>query len=198
MGPRAYLVTFERIDPLYIIDLADPAAPKILGELEVPGFSDLLHEVSDELLLGLGSSETRLPKLELFDISDTAAPVSRSLIEIGAGYEWAYSPAQYNRYAFTYIAGEESDRLTVPYSAAGSKADRHEQVDRIALFEIRDKENVQRASIAPVGEVTLKPGSVSDDTRVIIDTDALYVVARSELMSGFWSNPEALQRRPAE
>ncbi len=198
MGPRAYLVTFERIDPLYIIDLADPAAPKILGELEVPGFSDLLHEVSDELLLGLGSSETRLPKLELFDISDTAAPVSRSLIEIGAGYEWAYSPAQYNRYAFTYIAGEESDRLTVPYSAAGSKADRYEQVDRIALFEIRDKENAQRASIAPVGEVTLKPGSVSDDTRVIIDTDALYVVARSELMSGFWSNPEALQRRAAE
>jgi len=198
MGPRAYLVTFERIDPLYIIDLADPAAPKILGELEVPGFSDLLHEVSDELLLGLGSSETRLPKLELFDISDTAAPVSRSLIEIGAGYEWAYSPAQYNRYAFTYIAGEESDRLTVPYSAAGSKADRYEQVDRIALFEIRDKENAQRASIAPVGEVTLKPGSVSDDTRVIIDTDALYVVAQSELMSGFWSNPEALQRRAAE
>jgi len=176
----------------------DPAAPKILGELEVPGFSDLLHEVSDELLLGLGSSENRLPKLELFDISDTAAPVSRSLIEIGTGYERAYSPAQYNRYAFTYLAGEESDRLTVPYSAAGSKADRYEQVDRIALFEIKDKKNAQRASIAPVGEVTLRPGSVSDDTRVIIDTDALYVVAQSELMSGFWSNPEALQRRPAE
>ncbi len=198
MGPRAYLVTFERIDPLYIIDLADPTAPEILGELEVPGFSDLLHEVSGTLLLGLGSSENRRPKLELFDVSDTAAPASRSLIEIGTNYEWAYSPAQYNRYAFTYLVGEESDRLTVPYSAAGSKADRYEQVDRIALFEIRDKENAQRASIAPVGEVTLRPGSVSDDTRVIIDAEALYVVAQSELMSGFWSNPEALQRRPAE
>ena len=198
MGPKAYLVTFERIDPLYIIDLADPAAPKILGELEVPGFSDLLHEVSDELLLGLGSSETRLPKLELFDVSDTSAPVSRSLIEIGTGYEWAYSPAQYNRYAFTYLAGEESDRLTVPYSATGKTGDDYAQVDRIALFEIRDKTDAQRASIAPVGEVTLRPGSVSDDTRVIIDTDALYVVAQGELMSGFWSNPEALQRRPAE
>jgi len=198
MGPKAYLVTFERIDPLYIIDLADPTAPKILGELEVPGFSDLLHEVSDELLLGLGSSETRLPKLELFDISDTSAPVSRSLMEIGTGYEWAYSPAQYNRYAFTYLAGEESDRLTVPYSASGKTDDGYKQVDRIALFEIRGKTDAQRASIAPVGEVTLRPGSVSDDTRVIIDSDALYVVAQSELMSGFWSNPEALQRRPAE
>ena len=179
MGPRAYLVTFERIDPLYVIDLSDPAAPEIIGELEVPGFSDLLHEVSDSLLLGLGASENRLPKLELFDISDASAPVSRSLIELGSGYEWAYSPAQYNRYAFTYLAGEESDRLTVPYSATARKKEGYEQIDRIALFEIIGKKNPLRASIAPVGEVKLKPGSVSDDTRVIIDTDALYVVDRA-------------------
>ena len=55
MGPKAYLVTFERIDPLYVVDLADPEAPRILGELEVSGFSDLLHEVNGELLLGLGA-----------------------------------------------------------------------------------------------------------------------------------------------
>jgi hypothetical protein len=71
-------------------------------------------------------------------------------------------------------------------------------IDRIALFEINNKEDAQRASIASVGEVTLKPGSVSDDTRVIIDAEALYVVAQSELMSGFWSNPEALQRLPTD
>jgi len=198
MGPRAYLVTFERIDPLYIIDLADPSAPQILGELEVPGFSDLLHEVSDTLLLGLGSSETRLPKLELFDITDTAAPVSQSVIEIAAGYEWAYSPAQYNRHAFTYLAGEETDRLTVPYSASRITREHYEQIDRIALFEIKNKQVAARATIEPVGEVTLKPGSVSDDTRVVIDSEALYVVAQSELMSGFWSNPEALQRLAAD
>ena len=102
--------------------------------------------------MGLGSSENRLPKLELFDISDTAAPVSRSLIEIGTGYERAYSPAQYNRYAFTYLAGEESDRLTVPYSAAGSKADRYEQVDRIALFEIKDKKNAHAPASHPLAK----------------------------------------------
>ena len=198
MGPRAYLVTFERIDPLYIVDLADPSAPQILGELEVPGFSDLLHEVSDELLLGLGSSETLLPKLELFDISNTSTPVSRSVIEMGTGYDWAYSPAQYNRHAFTYLAGEETDRLTVPYSASRVTREDYEQIDRIALFEIKNKEAAARASIEAVGEVTLKPGAVGDDTRVIIDTDALYIVAQSELMSGFWSNPEALQRVEAD
>ena len=104
-GPRAYLVTFERVDPLYVIDLSDPREPRMLGELEVTGFSDLLHQVTPDLLLGLGSSENLLPKLELFDISDVSAPVSQSLIELASGWDWAYSPAQYNRYALTYLAG---------------------------------------------------------------------------------------------
>ena len=192
-GPRAYLVTFERIDPLYVLDLSDPENPEIVGELEVPGFSDLLHEVSSDLLLGLGSSADRLPKLELFDISDVSAPISRSLIELGIGWDWAYSPAQYNRYAFTYLVGEEIDRLTVPYSAQRSGEDTFEQVDRIALFEIHNKNDASRSRIAAAGEVPLRPGSVGDDTRTIIDTDALYVIAQADLLGGFWSNPEALR-----
>ena len=70
MGDRAYMVTFERIDPLYVIDLSDPSQPSVIGELEVPGLSDLLHEVSDDLLLGLGSSDRFFPKLELYNTSD--------------------------------------------------------------------------------------------------------------------------------
>ena len=54
LGDTAYAVTFERIDPLYAIDLSDPADPFIAGELEVAGFSEFLHPVSDDLLLGLG------------------------------------------------------------------------------------------------------------------------------------------------
>ena len=77
MGDRAYMVTFERIDPLYVIDLSTPSAPRIVGELEVPGFSDLLHEVTDDLLLGLGSSERGFPKLELYNISDISTDFSR-------------------------------------------------------------------------------------------------------------------------
>ena len=192
-GSRAYLVTFERVDPLYVVDLSDPSAPRIAGELEVPGFSDLLHEVNSDLLLGLGSSENRLPKLELFDISDISNPVSKDLFEIGAGWDWAYSPAQYNRYAFTYLPGESVDRLTVPYAAAswGEKDYRH--VDKIALFELIDKQTPQTASIRAVGEVTLAPDSVTGETRVIIDSGALYVIAHTDLLSGFWSNPEAMR-----
>ena len=192
-GPRAYLVTFERVDPLYVIDLSDPREPRMLGELEVTGFSDLLHQVTPDLLLGLGSSENLLPKLELFDISDVSAPDSQSLIELASGWDWAYSPAQYNRYALTYLAGEAIDRLTVPYSAQRYIDGEYEQIDRIALFEISGKSDAKSAQINPVGEVTLLTGNVSGDTRVVLDGAALYVIAYTEMLAGFWSNPEALQ-----
>ena len=193
MGDRAYMVTFERIDPLYVIDLSIPSAPAIVGELEVPGFSDLLHEVSDDLLLGLGSSERRFPKLELYNVSDVSRPISQGLIELGADLDWGYSPAQYNRYAFTYLAGDTVDRLTVPYAAGGVEDGICcIQVDRVALFEITDKASPAQAAISAVGEVTLTPGSVDGDTRVVLDSDALYVISRTDLLGGFWSNPEAV------
>ena len=192
MGNRAYMVTFERIDPLYVIDLSDPSQPSIVGALEVPGFSDLLHEVSDDLLLGLGSSDRFFPKLELYNVSDVTSPTSQGLIELGEEMDWSYSPAQYNRYAFTYLAGDETDRLTVPYVASGLRGDEYQQIERIALFEITNKNEPETAAVLPAGEVTLEPNSVDGDTRVILDNEALYVISHTDLLGGFWSNPEAV------
>ena len=192
MGNRAYMVTFERIDPLYVIDLSDPSQPSIVGELEVPGFSDLLHEVSDDLLLGLGSSDRFFPKLELYNVSDVTSPISQGLVELGEEMDWSYSPAQYNRYAFTYLAGNETDRLTVPYVASGLRDDEYQHIERIALFEITNKNEPEAAAVLPVGEVTLEPNSVDGDTRVILDNEALYVISHTGLLGGFWSNPEAV------
>ena len=192
MGNRAYMVTFERIDPLYVIDLSDPSQPSIVGELEVPGFSDLLHEVSDDLLLGLGSSDRFFPKLELYNVSDVTSPISQGLIELGEEMDWSYSPAQYNRYAFTYLAGNETDRLTVPYVASGLRGDEYQQIERIALFEITNKNEPEAAAVLPAGEVTLEPYSVDGDIRVILDNEALYVISHTDLLGGFWSNPEAV------
>ena len=192
MGNRAYMVTFERIDPLYVIDLSDPSQPSIVGELEVPGFSDLLHEVSDDLLLGLGSSDRFFPKLELYNVSDVTSPISQGLVELGEEMDWSYSPAQYNRYAFTYLAGNETDRLTVPYVASGLRDDEYQHIERIALFEITNKNEPEAAAVLPVGEVTLEPNSVDGDTRVILDNEALYVISHTDLLGGFWSNPEAV------
>lgn len=79
MGDTGYVVTFEQTDPLFVIDLKDPKAPKIVGELKIPGFSSYLHPVSDTLLFGIGQNgndEGTLPgiKLSLFDVSDPKKP----------------------------------------------------------------------------------------------------------------------------
>ena len=79
VGDVGYVVTFRQIDPFYTVDLSDPANPRILGELKIPGFSSYLHPISDSLVLGVGSDadpEGRVTgaKVSLFDVSDLTAP----------------------------------------------------------------------------------------------------------------------------
>ncbi|MYA15234.1 MAG: hypothetical protein F4Z26_10985 [Acidimicrobiaceae bacterium] len=79
VGDVGYVVTFRQIDPFYTIDLSDPANPRILGELKIPGFSSYLHPISDTMVLGVGSDadpDGRITgaKVSLFDVSDLAAP----------------------------------------------------------------------------------------------------------------------------
>ena len=56
IGNLGYVVTFRQTDPLYVLDLRDPAAPKITGELKIPGYSGYLHPIGTDLLLGVGQS----------------------------------------------------------------------------------------------------------------------------------------------
>jgi len=90
LGDRAYLVTFRVIDPLYVVDLSDQENPFIAGELEIDGYSDYLHPISDTLLLGIGKDAVpddgstdfgfqrgawyQGVKLSLFDVADPANP----------------------------------------------------------------------------------------------------------------------------
>ncbi len=54
IGPRCYLVTFKKIDPLFTIDLSDPENPRVLGKLKIPGYSSYLHPYDKDTLIGLG------------------------------------------------------------------------------------------------------------------------------------------------
>ena len=80
IGDRGYVVTFREIDPLYTVDLSDPTAPRVTGELKILGYSAYLHPVGDDLLLGVGPGRdategARLgTQLSLFDVSDPAEP----------------------------------------------------------------------------------------------------------------------------
>lgn len=54
MGARAYVVTFKNTDPFFVIDVANPRAPKLLGELKIPGYSDYLQPYDENHLIGFG------------------------------------------------------------------------------------------------------------------------------------------------
>ena len=79
VGDIGYVVTFRQIDPFYTIDLSDPTLPTVRGELKIPGFSNYLHAIGDDLVLGVGSDATDEgvvtgAKVSLFDVSNLDDP----------------------------------------------------------------------------------------------------------------------------
>ena len=80
MGDRAFVVTFRMVDPLFAIDMSDPADPQVKGELKIPGFSNYLHAIDEDRLIGIGrhaDEQTGLfadPQVSLFDVGDLANP----------------------------------------------------------------------------------------------------------------------------
>jgi uncharacterized secreted protein with C-terminal beta-propeller domain len=116
LGDRAYLVTFLQIDPLFVIDLADPAAPRVLGEVELPGFSEYIHPLGTDHLLTVGrdadaDGRARGVALRIFDVSSPAAP-SLEHVQLLPGEGW--SPAESDHLAFTFDA--RLGLLALPYN----------------------------------------------------------------------------------
>lgn len=101
----AYVVTFRQTDPFYIVDLADPTAMSVLGELKIPGYSSYLHPITDTLVLGVGQDatdegRTTGTKVSLFDVSDPGDPREVDVWTMpNAG-----SDAEFDHRAFLYWA----------------------------------------------------------------------------------------------
>ena len=93
MGDKAYLVTFKRTDPLFVIGLQDPAKPTVLGQLNVTGVSDYLQPYDETHLIGIGQSGTDVAwenavrfiglKISLFNVTDPKQPTETSRYLIG-------------------------------------------------------------------------------------------------------------------
>jgi hypothetical protein len=116
VGDRAYVVTFRQVDPLFVVDLANPDAPAVLAELKIPGFSDYMHPLEDgKMLLTVGQDATDEGQvlgvaLQLFDVTDPKNPTllhKRVLDD-----DWGSTEASYNHKAFTFFDG----KLALPYT----------------------------------------------------------------------------------
>jgi len=99
LGEQGYVVTFRQVDPLFTLDLRDPTAPKVVGELEIPGYSAYLHPVGDGRLLGIGR-EGGSVQASLFDVGNPAAPQRLAQVNFGPGA----TPVESESHAFLYWA----------------------------------------------------------------------------------------------
>ncbi len=121
VGARGYIVTSRQVDPLFAIDLVDPRAPKLLGQLTIPGFSEYMQPLDDNHLLTIGrdadaNGRTKGVTLQMFDVTNGAAPVLTQRFAYGAS-EYGFSEAEYNHKAFTYFPDRQL--LAFPYFAYG-------------------------------------------------------------------------------
>lgn len=127
LGAKGYVVTFRQTDPLFVIDLSDTGAPKILGKLKIPGFSSYLHPVGENLLLGIGQDadlkgSTRGVKLSLFDVSNPAKPKETDSLVMPKG-TFTDAPSSYKSILFLPernavalpVCQEETGKASHPY-----------------------------------------------------------------------------------
>lgn len=153
MGQRGYMVTYKTTDPLFVLDLQNPAAPKVLGELKIPGYSNYLHPYDENHLLGIGkdSVETKVyndytgetdtvayylgMKLSLFDVSDVNNPVE--LFKTNIGDRGTDSEALYNHKALLFA--REKNLLAFP----------------VSVCEVNEQ-SVKYNGVPPYGELTFQ------------------------------------------
>lgn len=121
LGDLAVLVTFRQTDPVWTVDLSDATHPRVLGRLDIPGFSAYLHPVGNGLLVGLGRDATargtdRGAQAATFDVGDPSSP--RRVATLAFGRDTALGAASDPR-EVTYLPDDRT--LVTPLEAwAGS------------------------------------------------------------------------------
>lgn len=124
MGERCYLVTFKKVDPLFVIDLENPTNPTVLGQLKITGYSDYLHPYDETHLIGIGKETVEAEigdfawyqgvKISLFDVSDVEDP--KEIAKYIIGDRGTDSPVLSDHKAF--LLDKSKNLLVIPVLVA--------------------------------------------------------------------------------
>lgn len=131
MGERGYIVTFKKVDPLFVLDLSNPEDPNVLGKLKIPGYSDYLHPYDENHIIGIGKDTVEASddlkegrgldfawyqgvKMALFDVSDVENPIEMYKVVIGD--RGTNSEALQNHKAFLF--DKKKELLVLPITLA--------------------------------------------------------------------------------
>ncbi|MGE5548898.1 MAG: beta-propeller domain-containing protein, partial [Bacillota bacterium] len=137
MGDRCYMVTFKKVDPLFVIDTSNPSEPKVLGKLKIPGYSDYLHPFDETHLIGIGKDAVDVDqseiasrnldfawyqgvKMALFDVSDVENP--KEMYKVIIGDRGTDSPVLSDHRAFLFDRAR--GLLVLPITLAEIKGER--------------------------------------------------------------------------
>lgn len=151
MGDRAYVVTFRRTDPLFVVDMSDDAEPKVVGELKIPGFSDYLYPLGENHLFAIGrdaSEEGRVRglALQIFDVSDPTAP---NLAHRHVYEDSSSSPANVDHRAITF----HNDGSTVAFPFQ----DYRTNTQTLELFDVSAESGITRlGGMDPAQDISLE------------------------------------------
>lgn len=179
VGERAYIVTFLEVDPFYVVDLEDPASPVLAGELEIPGFSNLLQPINEDFIIGFGqTSDWDFYKLELFDVSDASNPQTVDTINISA----YFSTAANDHHALTVSPQPDgfTTRLAIPLVADNCSS------ISLQLAEVNTSNAtlINRGTLLPDGDEN--PNGIGYERSVLVN-DTVYYLFGNTITSAFWS-----------
>ena len=121
-------------DPLFIIDLADPANPIVRSELDIPGYSTYIEPDGDRLIT-VGREDNDVA-VSLFDVANAEAPIQLMRVYPGKSADtnsYTWTEAEWEHRAVTYL--RDQGRLIVPVQSwTGSSTQTiHVSRDSLAL-----------------------------------------------------------------
>lgn len=204
-GDKAYIVTFERTDPLYVLDLSDVNKPKITGELEIPGFSSYLQPLNENFVLGIGQEVdpnrgtaeadpnfVSGAKIELYDVSNPQNPVVAGKLV----YPNSHSVAEYDYHALTMLKTSDEQYR---FAFATSSWAQAEQDDGSTTWQYTNQMQLVSVSLAQGGEVS-QVGALEAATdyygiwgdRAIIHDNLIYYIRHNSIWQSYWDNSSVL------
>lgn len=214
MQDRAYIVTFQQTDPLYVIDLSDSSSPTIAGELEIPGFSDYLHPIGSDLLLGIGKEAKQNSngatvnlgvKVALFDVANITDPQEVGTLMIGQ--RGSSTLLSTNHLAFAGIQQAESYRFAFPihvhegvdYYVADQEVEfaYHQWLHSgLYLFEVKDKTLSVSGAIITDQRSKSSTWASFGEPRGLIQGDDVFHLKGNSIYKANWLNPSETTEGP--
>ena len=173
-GERLYVVTFRNTDPLFVVDLSDPAAPLLAGTLEIPGWSSYIEPLG-ERLLAVGMESGRVT-VSLFDVADAAAPTLLSRLPLGTAGTWSWSEANADEKAVEYFP--DAGIVLVPFQNYTTEGELK------AVAAIRVGQDTLTADVLIQHAFNPRRGAVMGDYFVSISGQELLVLDRTRNTTG--------------